>query len=345
MTRRGFIPYGPSGAAVEALARVMAADLAGTPVTANILLPGGATATGMIPDEMRDELRANLLDPAIMGPPIVWLASPDAAGVHDERIVARDFDEWLEARERPEAARVRISASSPGRCRAHSSGSPACSISYTSAGTRCSNSQSSKAPGHGLSRSRWIDSPAALASRSADLARGLAAHEDQLERAVQVDDEPRAQALDQCHLRLRLRLGACVRAGGRVVRAVRRHPELARDPRWIRARSLGQPGRCREVAVQIDAGGVLPRAVQQAVRVQHGHDSPARLVRRHALEQPAREQRRVALLAVLCRREQAGDRTVAFRHEHAHRHAVARAAELLGPPAAQLVARHPVSGH
>jgi NAD(P)-dependent dehydrogenase (short-subunit alcohol dehydrogenase family) len=99
MTRRGFIPYGPSGAAVEALARVMAADLASTPVTANILLPGGATATGMIPGEMRDELRASLLDPAIMGPPIVWLASPDATGVHDERIVARDFDDWLEARQ------------------------------------------------------------------------------------------------------------------------------------------------------------------------------------------------------------------------------------------------------
>jgi NAD(P)-dependent dehydrogenase (short-subunit alcohol dehydrogenase family) len=99
MTRRGFIPYGPAGAAVEALARVMAADLAGTPVTANVLLPGGGTATGMIPDEIPDELRANLLDPAIMGPPIVWLASPDAAGVHDQRIVAREFDDWLAARE------------------------------------------------------------------------------------------------------------------------------------------------------------------------------------------------------------------------------------------------------
>jgi len=98
MTRRGFVPYGPSGAAVEALARVMAADLADTPVTANILLPGGATATGMIPDEMRDELRLSLLDPVIMGPPIVWLASPDAAAVHDERIVARDFEDWLQAR-------------------------------------------------------------------------------------------------------------------------------------------------------------------------------------------------------------------------------------------------------
>ncbi|HEY5199105.1 MAG TPA: SDR family oxidoreductase [Solirubrobacteraceae bacterium] len=100
MTRRGFIPYGPSGAAVEALARVMAADLVDTPVTANILLPGGATATGMIPDEMPDELRANLLDPAIMGPPIVWLASPGAAAVHDERIVAREFDDWLNTREK-----------------------------------------------------------------------------------------------------------------------------------------------------------------------------------------------------------------------------------------------------
>jgi NAD(P)-dependent dehydrogenase (short-subunit alcohol dehydrogenase family) len=98
MTRRGFVPYGPAGAAVEALARVMAADLADTPVTANILLPGRATATGMVPDELSDDVRANLLDPAIMGPPIVWLASREAAGVHDERIVARGFDQWLETR-------------------------------------------------------------------------------------------------------------------------------------------------------------------------------------------------------------------------------------------------------
>jgi NAD(P)-dependent dehydrogenase (short-subunit alcohol dehydrogenase family) len=98
MTRRGFVPYGPSGAAVEALARVMAADLAGTAVTSNMLLPGGATATGMIPAGTADELRGHLLDPSVMGAPIVWLASPDAAGVHDERIVARDFEEWLAAR-------------------------------------------------------------------------------------------------------------------------------------------------------------------------------------------------------------------------------------------------------
>jgi NAD(P)-dependent dehydrogenase (short-subunit alcohol dehydrogenase family) len=91
MVRRGFVPYGPSGAATEALARVMAEDLAGTPVTVNILLPGGATATGMVPDDVPDEVGAGLLDPAVMGPPIVWLASAEADGVHGRRIVAKDF--------------------------------------------------------------------------------------------------------------------------------------------------------------------------------------------------------------------------------------------------------------
>ncbi|HEY3946657.1 MAG TPA: SDR family oxidoreductase [Solirubrobacteraceae bacterium] len=79
MTRRGFVPYGPAGAGVEALSRIMAADLAETTVTVNILLPGGATATGMIPDDFPAEMRTRLLDPAIMGPPIVWLASNDAS--------------------------------------------------------------------------------------------------------------------------------------------------------------------------------------------------------------------------------------------------------------------------
>ena len=98
MVRRGYVPYGPSGAAVEALSRVMAADLADSPVTVNLLLPGGATDTGMIPDGTPAEARERLLDPAIMGPPIVWLASPAAAGVHDERIIAAGFEQWLAAR-------------------------------------------------------------------------------------------------------------------------------------------------------------------------------------------------------------------------------------------------------
>lgn len=100
MTRAGFVPYGPSGAAVEALAQVMAADLAATSVRLNVLLPGGATATGMIPDDVSPEVRARLLDPAIMGPPIVWLASPEAADVHGERITATEFEQWRSQRAR-----------------------------------------------------------------------------------------------------------------------------------------------------------------------------------------------------------------------------------------------------
>jgi len=48
----------------------------------------------MLPAEHRPPgLRA--IDPAVMGPPIVWLASAAASGVHDERIVATEFDAWL----------------------------------------------------------------------------------------------------------------------------------------------------------------------------------------------------------------------------------------------------------
>jgi NAD(P)-dependent dehydrogenase (short-subunit alcohol dehydrogenase family) len=101
MRRRGFVPYGPSGAAVEALGRVIAADLAETPVRANLLLPGGATRTGMAPDGGGASAPAQLLDPAIMGPPIVWLASAQAADVDDERIVATEFEAWLAARSAP----------------------------------------------------------------------------------------------------------------------------------------------------------------------------------------------------------------------------------------------------
>lgn len=97
MRRAGFVPYGPSRAGSEALSRIMAADLQGTNVTVNVLLPGGATATGMVPEGAGTGGR-DLLSPAVMGPPIVWLASEEAAGVHDERIIAAEFEGWLRDR-------------------------------------------------------------------------------------------------------------------------------------------------------------------------------------------------------------------------------------------------------
>ena len=97
MQRAGFVPYGPSRAGSESLSRIMAADLRGTGVTVNLLLPGGATVTGMLPPEAVPEGQG-LLEPAVMGPPIVWLASDEAAAVHDERIVAVEFEDWLRDR-------------------------------------------------------------------------------------------------------------------------------------------------------------------------------------------------------------------------------------------------------
>jgi gluconate 5-dehydrogenase len=97
MHRAGFVPYGPSRAGSEALSRIMAADLRDTGVTVNMLLPGGATVTGMLPPTTVPEGRT-FLEPAVMGPPIVWLASDDADGVHDERIVAAEFERWLSNR-------------------------------------------------------------------------------------------------------------------------------------------------------------------------------------------------------------------------------------------------------
>jgi len=91
MVRKGFTPYGPSRAATEALSRIMAADLAGTGIDVNLLLPGGATRSGMTPDSAPADLRASWLDPAIMGPPVCWLASPSSDGRTDQRIVAKDF--------------------------------------------------------------------------------------------------------------------------------------------------------------------------------------------------------------------------------------------------------------
>ncbi|SCG34087.1 short chain dehydrogenase [Micromonospora humi] len=97
MHRAGFVPYGPSRAGSEALSRVMAADLRGTGVTVNLLLPGGVTATGMLPPDAVPQGR-EVLAPDVMGPPIVWLASADAADVHDERIIAVEFAQWLRDR-------------------------------------------------------------------------------------------------------------------------------------------------------------------------------------------------------------------------------------------------------
>ncbi len=86
MVRRGFSPYGPSKAALEAMTTVWAAELEGTGVHINLLAPGGATNTGMIPEGMPEGV--DLLDPDIIVPAALHLALATSSG---ERILATEW--------------------------------------------------------------------------------------------------------------------------------------------------------------------------------------------------------------------------------------------------------------
>jgi len=94
MTRRGFSPYGPSKAALEAETTIWAQDLKETGVTVNTLLPGGVTATGMVPTDVPERIRNALLPPDVIVPPLIWLASDLSDGVTGQRIIAT---EWSDA--------------------------------------------------------------------------------------------------------------------------------------------------------------------------------------------------------------------------------------------------------
>jgi len=95
MKRRGFIPYGPSRAGAESLSSIMAEDLRPHGVTVNMLLPGGATETGMIPEELKAQIKIPLLSPEIMAEPIVFLASRQSDDITGERVTATAFRDWL----------------------------------------------------------------------------------------------------------------------------------------------------------------------------------------------------------------------------------------------------------
>ncbi|QIE57263.1 SDR family oxidoreductase [Pikeienuella piscinae] len=103
MVRTGYSPYGPSKAFLEAASRAWAADLAGAGVDVNVLLPGGATDTDLLPPSPKKRgADGNLLDPRIMRAPILWLASDASNGVTGGRFIARL---WPDAPPYPGAAR------------------------------------------------------------------------------------------------------------------------------------------------------------------------------------------------------------------------------------------------
>jgi NAD(P)-dependent dehydrogenase (short-subunit alcohol dehydrogenase family) len=103
MIRDGSPAYGPSKAALEAFSAIMAKDLAGTGVTVNVLVPGGVTNTPMVPLEAGYD-RAEMIQPAVMAPPLAWLVSDAAGAVTGRRFLAVHWDPSLPPEQAAEKA-------------------------------------------------------------------------------------------------------------------------------------------------------------------------------------------------------------------------------------------------
>lgn len=100
MLSAGRSAYGPSKSALEASSAIWAKQLDGTGVTVNVLIPGGMTATGMVPPRTPGD---NMRAPEIMMAPVRWLASEASDGVSGFRFIADEWDETIA----PEAAAVK----------------------------------------------------------------------------------------------------------------------------------------------------------------------------------------------------------------------------------------------
>jgi NAD(P)-dependent dehydrogenase (short-subunit alcohol dehydrogenase family) len=91
-------PYGGSKAANEAHLTALALELEGTGVTANVLVPGGAADTRMVPPGMAPD-RSKLIRPDVMLKPLVWLCSNASDGVTGQRFIGLRWDDTVPAAE------------------------------------------------------------------------------------------------------------------------------------------------------------------------------------------------------------------------------------------------------
>jgi NAD(P)-dependent dehydrogenase (short-subunit alcohol dehydrogenase family) len=102
MLNAGSPTYGPSKAALEALSAIMAKDLDGTGATVNVLVPGGITNTPMVSASGFD--RAEMIQPEVMVPPLLWLVSDAAGKVTGRRFIGVHWDPELPPEQAAEKA-------------------------------------------------------------------------------------------------------------------------------------------------------------------------------------------------------------------------------------------------
>jgi len=91
MKRRGFSPYGPSKAALESASAIWAQELSEARIRVNLLLPGSATNTGMVPASTPADVQARMLQPEIMQAPAVFLASDASRELTGRRLIASEW--------------------------------------------------------------------------------------------------------------------------------------------------------------------------------------------------------------------------------------------------------------
>jgi 3-oxoacyl-[acyl-carrier protein] reductase len=103
MYRGGMQPYGGSKAANEAHVLAMAQELDGTGVTANVLVPGGAANTRLVPPSPLLD-RSKLIAPEVMVAPLLWLCSSESDGVTGRRFIGMQWDSSLPPADAAKAA-------------------------------------------------------------------------------------------------------------------------------------------------------------------------------------------------------------------------------------------------
>jgi NAD(P)-dependent dehydrogenase (short-subunit alcohol dehydrogenase family) len=94
MIRPGFAPYGPAKAAFEAWTAGLAGELADTGITVNVVTPGGATDTSMVPVES-GFARSDLIRPECMAPPMLYLFTAAAGDITGRRFIGTLWDPQL----------------------------------------------------------------------------------------------------------------------------------------------------------------------------------------------------------------------------------------------------------